>query len=215
MFLRVPLELLIGVRGIERDDVRQRSYLCVREAGQVLIDSVAKLPEHHVRVPAGRRLPVGNFDRVDHLRPELTGYRNQILDHLPGFGEAFLLGDVPEVLSSPDPDPRTAQAVRVQEGPGVVDQVLGAGSSELVEGIHPHRPPSIAATSATVWPIGPIVSRLNEIPIVPERLMRPRVGFRPTIPHKEDGITVEPYVSSPMAPAAKLEATAAADPELE
>ena len=43
----------------------------------------------------------------------------------------------------------------------------------------------------------------------------PGVGLSPTTPQSEDGITIEPYVSRPTAPAAKLAATAAAEPELE
>src|SRR4249919_2104571 len=72
-----------------------------------------------------------------------------------------------------------------------------------------------AATSLTLRAIGPSASRVNETGIVPERPISPAVGFNPTTPQSEDGITIEPYVSSPTAPAAKLAATAAAEPELE
>ena len=51
--------------------------------------------------------------------------------------------------------------------------------------------------------------------IVPERLTSPVVGFRPTMLQSDDGITMEPYVSSPTPPTVKLAATAAADPDVE
>src|SRR5262245_11521325 len=51
--------------------------------------------------------------------------------------------------------------------------------------------------------------------ITPARLIKPTVGFSPTIPHIEDGEMIEPSVSVPTAAAQRLAATATADPELD
>ena len=51
--------------------------------------------------------------------------------------------------------------------------------------------------------------------IIPERLMRPRVGLIPTIPLMDEGQTMEPLVSVPTAKVVKFAETATADPELE
>src|SRR5258706_12150568 len=63
--------------------------------------------------------------------------------------------------------------------------------------------------------MGPAVSCVLEIGIIPLRLNNPTVGLMPTIPQKEDGAITDPSVSVPIATAQKLAATAAAEPELE
>src|SRR5277367_3963812 len=50
---------------------------------------------------------------------------------------------------------------------------------------------------------------------MPLRLTSPTVGFRPTMPLIEAGLTIEPLVSVPTATAHKFAATATADPELD
>src|SRR5579871_6305152 len=50
---------------------------------------------------------------------------------------------------------------------------------------------------------------------MPVRLTRPIVGLMPTSELTCDGETIDPSVSVPMATAARLAATATADPELE
>src|SRR5947209_20191190 len=74
---------------------------------------------------------------------------------------------------------------------------------------------SSAAASATVRAIGPAVSWLCAIGMMPERLMRPTVGLMPTMPLYAEGARIEPSVSVPTATAHKFAATATADPELE
>jgi len=71
------------------------------------------------------------------------------------------------------------------------------------------------AASATVRVIGPAVSCVAEIGIIPDRLTSPTVGLMPTMPQKEAGAITEPSVSVPTATAHKLADTATADPELE
>src|SRR5574337_2134741 len=51
--------------------------------------------------------------------------------------------------------------------------------------------------------------------MIPARLTSPRLGLMPTTPLTEEGQTMEPSVSVPIATVAKPAATAAADPELE
>src|SRR5450432_2536895 len=71
------------------------------------------------------------------------------------------------------------------------------------------------AASLTVLAIGPAVSCVLEIGIMPLRLNKPTVGFIPTMPQNEEGATTEPSVSVPMATAHRFAATAAPEPELE
>src|SRR5438876_882131 len=71
------------------------------------------------------------------------------------------------------------------------------------------------AASRTVRAIGPAVSWVCEIGIIPVRLTRPTVGLMPTIPFAVAGLIMEPSVSVPTATAHKLAATATAEPELE
>src|SRR5712692_2958723 len=51
--------------------------------------------------------------------------------------------------------------------------------------------------------------------MIPERLTRPTVGLIPTMPLNDEGETMEPSVSVPIAAAQRFAATATADPELE
>src|SRR5579862_7874392 len=61
--------------------------------------------------------------------------------------------------------------------------------------------------------IGPGVSWLGEIGTTPDRLTRPTVGLRPTMPHTADGLRIDPSVSVPTASGASPAATAVADPD--
>src|SRR5262250_3505978 len=51
--------------------------------------------------------------------------------------------------------------------------------------------------------------------IIPARLTSPSVGFIPTMPLADDGQTIDPSVSVPIATAEKFADTATPDPELE
>ena len=63
--------------------------------------------------------------------------------------------------------------------------------------------------------MGPAVSCVNEMGMMPERLISPTVGLMPTIPLAFDGHTIDPLVSVPMAKTVRLAETATPDPELE
>jgi hypothetical protein len=63
--------------------------------------------------------------------------------------------------------------------------------------------------------IGPAVSWLCAMGMMPERLTSPSVGLMPTMPHAPDGQTMEPSVSVPTPTSARLAETAAPEPELE
>src|SRR6185503_4819016 len=71
---------------------------------------------------------------------------------------------------------------------------------------------SIALTSATVLPNGPICSRLFAYDIRPYLLTRPYVGFKPTTEQKLAGHLTEPPVSEPSDRAHSSAATLAALP---
>ena len=71
------------------------------------------------------------------------------------------------------------------------------------------------AASVTVRAIGPAVSWVCEIGMIPERLISPSVGLMPTSELAFDGQTIEPSVSVPIAAAQRLAAAAAPEPELE
>ena len=51
--------------------------------------------------------------------------------------------------------------------------------------------------------------------MVPKTLTRPKVGFSPTVPQKEEGTRIEPPVSVPTEAAQRPAATAAAEPALD
>src|SRR5262245_9098694 len=63
--------------------------------------------------------------------------------------------------------------------------------------------------------MGPAVSWLAEIGMIPERETRPTVGLIPTRPFTLLGHTIDPSVSVPTATTARSAAMAAPDPELE
>src|SRR5512145_1948622 len=92
---------------------------------------------------------------------------------------------------------------------------LSASAVAGSRGSTPARTLSSAAASATVRHIGPAVSWLCAIGMMPARLTRPTVGFMPTIPHAFAGLMIEPSVSVPTATAQRLALAATADPELE
>src|SRR5436309_5469058 len=69
--------------------------------------------------------------------------------------------------------------------------------------------------SRTVRAIGPGVSWLCEMGIIPERLAKPSVGLIPTIPLAPDGQTTEPSVSVPIATTARLAEIPEPEPLLE
>ncbi len=72
-----------------------------------------------------------------------------------------------------------------------------------------------AAASATLRAIGPAVSCVCEIGMIPARLTSPTVGLMPTMPQFVAGHTIEPSVSVPTASGARLAETATPEPELE
>ena len=74
---------------------------------------------------------------------------------------------------------------------------------------------SIRAESSTVRVIGPTVSIVQLRGNTPFRLTLPNVGFSPTIPHKAEGILIEPPVSVPREAIHCPAATDEADPPLE
>src|SRR5439155_23011424 len=63
--------------------------------------------------------------------------------------------------------------------------------------------------------MGPAVSWLWEIGMIPARLIKPTVGLMPTMPQIPDGHTIEPSVSVPRDKTVRFADVAAADPELE
>ena len=71
------------------------------------------------------------------------------------------------------------------------------------------------AASVTVRVIGPAVSWLCAIGMMPVRETRPSVGLTPTRAQLFDGDTIEPSVSEPTVSAQRLAAAAAPEPELE
>src|SRR3954468_488040 len=71
------------------------------------------------------------------------------------------------------------------------------------------------AASRTVRVIGPAVSWLCAIGMIPARLTRPTVGLIPTRPLADDGHTIDPSVSVPIPSAARFADTAPPVPELE
>src|SRR5258708_28417553 len=71
------------------------------------------------------------------------------------------------------------------------------------------------AASRTVRVIGPAVSCDFEIGIIPNLLTSPTVGFTPTTLQTDDGETMDPLVSVPIAATQRLAETATAEPELE
>ena len=79
----------------------------------------------------------------------------------------------------------------------------------------PVNAPSSSAASATVRAIGPAVSWVCEMGTIPARLIKPTVGLIPTMPLTDDGQTIEPLVSVPMASGVRSAETATAEPELD
>src|SRR5581483_4203035 len=75
--------------------------------------------------------------------------------------------------------------------------------------------PSRMTASVTVRAMGPAVSWVCEIGMMPFRLIRPTVGLMPTSPLLLDGETIDPSVSVPTAAAQRFAAAATAEPELE
>src|SRR6201993_1474131 len=69
------------------------------------------------------------------------------------------------------------------------------------------------AASATVRQIGPAVSWLCAIGIIPDRLTSPSVGLIPTTPFADEGHTIKPSVSDPTVTAQRFAATATPDPK--
>ena len=79
----------------------------------------------------------------------------------------------------------------------------------------PASTPNNIAASFTVLAIGPAVSCVFDIGIIPLRLNKPTVGLIPTNPQLEDGAITEPSVSVPIATVQRFAATAEPDPELD
>ena len=69
--------------------------------------------------------------------------------------------------------------------------------------------------STTNFVIGPAVSNVDEIGIIPDLLTEPIVGFIPTREFDEAGDNIDPEVSDPIETAVKFEAVATPLPELE
>src|SRR6185436_10413712 len=82
-------------------------------------------------------------------------------------------------------------------------------------GSAPARTPSRIAASLTVRHIGPAVSWVCDIGMMPDRETRPTVGLMPTSALVPEGHTMEPSVSVPTPMAARFAPTATPVPELE
>jgi hypothetical protein len=63
--------------------------------------------------------------------------------------------------------------------------------------------------------MGPMHPRLEDSGMAPAIGNRPCVGFRPTVPQKEDGTLIKPAVSVPSVNGTLRVATAAAEPPLD
>ena len=63
--------------------------------------------------------------------------------------------------------------------------------------------------------MGPAVSCVKEMGMIPLRLNKPTVGFKPTTPFVEAGQVTEPSVSVPTVTAARFAEAATPDPELD
>src|SRR5947209_719810 len=75
--------------------------------------------------------------------------------------------------------------------------------------------PSTMAASVTVRAMGPGVSWLVAMGMMPVRLARPTVGLMPISEFWFDGHKIEPLVSVPIVAAAKLAVAATPDPALD
>src|SRR5689334_4225134 len=82
-------------------------------------------------------------------------------------------------------------------------------------GSTPASTPSSAAASATLRAIGPAVSCVGEVGMVPPGETRPSVRLIPTSELAPEGQTIEPSVSEPAPTAAKFADIAAPVPELD
>src|SRR6516225_218645 len=71
------------------------------------------------------------------------------------------------------------------------------------------------AASVTVRAIGPAVSWLDAMGMMPVRLARPTVGLMPTSEFWLDGLRIDPDVSVAMVAGAKVAAAAAPGPALD
>src|SRR2546423_15150587 len=80
---------------------------------------------------------------------------------------------------------------------------------------HPAKASSNIAASDTLRHIGPAVSWLCAIGIIPARLIKPSVGLIPTSEFAFEGQTTEPSVSVPTPIAARFAEMAAPVPELD
>ena len=116
----------------------------------------------------------------------------------------------PEKANAPPLEPIFVEELSVIR----MEMALALAERSSCESI-PVKAPSRRATSSTVRPMGPAVSWVCEIGMIPLRLIRPTVGLSPTTPQNEDGPIIEPSVSVPIATAQRLAAGAAAEPELE
>ena len=77
------------------------------------------------------------------------------------------------------------------------------------------RAPKRMAASVTVRVIGPAVSWLAAMGMMPSRLQRPTVGLMPTREFWLEGLRIDPDVSVPMQMVARLAAQADPEPALE
>lgn len=73
----------------------------------------------------------------------------------------------------------------------------------------------MASQSSADRVIGPILSKLQLICVIPDLLTAPKLGLRPVTPQSAAGIGTEPPVSDPMANGREPDATTAAEPEEE
>ena len=73
----------------------------------------------------------------------------------------------------------------------------------------------IFAAELTEFAIGPAVSCVEDIGIIPDLLTSPTVGLIPTIPFTEEGQLTDPFVSVPIATSTNPVATTTPEPELE
>ena len=92
---------------------------------------------------------------------------------------------------------------------------LGIFSVAESFGSTPEMTSNTLAAEVTELAMGPAVSCVDDIGIIPDLLTSPTVGFIPTIPFTEEGQLTDPLVSVPIATSTSPVATTTPDPELE
>ena len=181
--------------------VRSRAFRPPRrnvigQSGQVAVEPVSELVKQDDEFQLPELIGIRDVDGVDHRRAGVPEHLQSCFKIFPYPTVEMKLREIPtRAPRSPSGSRNWKRSFWKAAPVAIAAASVGSG---------PAMTPRSSAASDAVRAIGPAVSWLAAIGMIPPRLTSPTVGFMPTMPFIAVGQTMEPSVSVPTASGTRL-----------